>query len=182
MNFIEDEVREKLGERATDEFMKWLNYIQYWDCPAAKSHHGNHIGGLWKHSYKVAEQLENLTIKLDLLWQRKESPWVVGLLHDICKTDDYDWEFDANYDPLTFKDIRIDTNKNKEYNGHGAKSVIMLAGHFSLTEEEKMCIVYHMGAFTDKSEWEYYSRAVKLYPNVLYTHTADMIASQIYDM
>ena len=48
-----------------------------------------------------------------------------------------------------------------------------------LTEEEKMCIRYHMGAFTDQKEWEYYSRAVNLYHNVLYTHTADMIASQI---
>lgn len=30
-----------------------------------------------------------------------------------------------------------------------------------------------------KSEWEFYSRAVRRYPNVLWTQTADMIASQI---
>lgn len=52
-------------------------------------------------------------------------------------------------------------------------------GLIDLTEEEKMCIRYHMGAFTEKSEWEFYSRAVRRYPNVLWTHTADMIASQI---
>lgn len=55
----------------------------------------------------------------------------------------------------------------------------MLMGHIELTEEEKACIMYHMGAFVDSKEWEFYSRAVKKYPNVLYTHTADMIASQI---
>ena len=48
-----------------------------------------------------------------------------------------------------------------------------------LTEEEKLCIRYHMGAFVDQKEWSYYSRDVNICPNVLFTHTADMIASQI---
>lgn len=169
-------IREKLGERVTDRFMEWLEYRQYYECPAAKSHHGNYKGGLFKHSVKVAEELEILTDQLGLHWQRPESPWVVGLLHDVCKTDDYDWEF---WDDHVCGENRIWVNKNKEYSGHGSKSVIMLASYFPLTEEEKMCIVYHMGAFTDKEEWEFYSRAVKMYPNVLYTHTADMIVSNI---
>jgi hypothetical protein len=38
-----------------------------------------------------------------------------------------------------------------------------------------------MGAFDDKERWSYYNHAIKLYPNVLYTHTADMIASAILD-
>ena len=46
-----------------------------------------------------------------------------------------------------------------------------------LTEEEIMCIRYHMGAFTDKDEWNDYTRAVSFYPNVLWTHQADMLAS-----
>jgi hypothetical protein len=48
-----------------------------------------------------------------------------------------------------------------------------------LTPEEVMCIRWHMGAFDEKENWQYYSRAVNKYPNVLWTHTADMIASQI---
>lgn len=36
-----------------------------------------------------------------------------------------------------------------------------------------------MGAFTDKSEWNDYTRAVNLYPNVLWTHQADMLASHV---
>ena len=40
-------------------------------------------------------------------------------------------------------------------------------------------IRWHMGAFDDRENWKYYSAAVKKYPNVLYTHVADMTASQI---
>lgn len=42
-----------------------------------------------------------------------------------------------------------------------------------------MCIRWHMGAFDERENWKYYSAAVKKYPNVLYTHVADMTASQI---
>ena len=73
----------------------------------------------------------------------------------------------------------VEWNKERIWPGHGEKSLIMLMSHIELTEEEKMCIRYHMGAFTDSKEWEFYSRAVRNYPNVLYTQTADMIASQI---
>ena len=162
-------IKERLGSRATDEFMDWLESIGYDKCPAAKAHHGNHDGGLMCHSMAVAVELQNLTDKLGLTWERPESPWVVGLLHDICKTDDYVYDFDKS-DVIEWK---------PNHAGHGTKSVIMLAGHFPLSQEEKICILYHMGAFTDKDEWKYYSNAVKNYPNVLYTHTADMIASQI---
>lgn len=30
-------------------------------------------------------------------------------------------------------------------------------------------------------KWPFYTRALKKYPNVLWTHTADMVASQIKD-
>ena len=48
-----------------------------------------------------------------------------------------------------------------------------------LTEEEMLCIRWHMGAFDDKENWNSYGRSVTLFPNVLYTHTADMIAARI---
>ena len=40
--------------------------------------------------------------------------------------------------------------------GHGDKSVMRCASLLQLTEEEVMCIRYHMGAFTDKEEWQDY--------------------------
>ena len=56
------------------------------------------------------------------------------------------------------------------------------AVELKLTDEEIACIRWHMGAFDEKENWKHYSYAVSQYPNVLYTHTADMIASQIHNI
>lgn len=63
--------------------------------------------------------------------------------------------------------------------GHGEKSVMLLSQFYRLTEEEIACIRYHMGAFTPKEEWNDYTGAVHAYPNVLWTHHADMLASHV---
>lgn len=52
-------------------------------------------------------------------------------------------------------------------------------GALSLTEEERLCIRWHMGAFDDKENWNCYGAAIEEYPNVLWTHTADMVASRV---
>lgn len=171
------------------DLLKWLEEKGFYEEPASKAHHGAEPGALFDHSLQVTYELVNLTGKLGLKWQRKESPQIVGMLHDVCKMDDYllvkEYE---EIDTTTFEGpavkkietgCHVEWNKQRELPGHGSKSLIMLLGHITLTEEEKACIMFHMGAFTDSSEWEFYSRAVKKYPNVLYTQTADMIASQI---
>ncbi|WP_291236780.1 HDIG domain-containing metalloprotein [Frisingicoccus sp.] len=152
-----------------DRLYVWLMENGYFDAPAAKSHHGAYKGGLFDHSLAVAAELQNLTDKLGLKWEREESPYLIGLLHDVCKMEDY----------IYSDDDKIEWNNHAMYSGHGDKSLIMLMGLIELTEEEKLCIRYHMGAFVDQKEWSYYSRAVNICPNVLFTHTADMIASQI---
>lgn len=170
---IKDRVKEIL--KKNEKLDKWLVENGYYEAPAAMKHHGAYAGGLYAHSLAVAAELQNLTDKLGLEWERDESPILIGLLHDVCKIDDYYLvPFGDNGEAPG-----IEYNKNGLYPGHGEKSLIMLMSIVDLTEEEKMCIRYHMGAFVDKTEWAFYSRAVKRYPNVLYTHTADMIASQI---
>lgn len=165
-------VTEKIGDLASYHLLTWLHSIEYFDAPAAKSHHGASKSGLLRHSLQVAAELRTLTDKLGLKWIRPESPEIIGLLHDVCKTDDYKWDWKVSKDHIEWNDDQI-------MEGHGDKSVLMIAGHFDLTEEEAACIQFHMGAFTDKEQWKYYSKAIKKWPNVLYTHTADMIASQI---
>lgn len=169
---MEDNLRKDLGTLASNTFINWLDSIGYFEAPAAKGHHGAYTGGLFDHSYTVAQELNNMNKP----WDRPESPFVVGYLHDICKVDDYICTENENC-----KDV-FDYNPRKIMPGHGDKSVLMLVGHFNLTEEEARCIQFHMGAFTDKDQWQYYSKAVHDFPNVLYTHTADMIASQILDV
>ena len=165
-------MREHFAGIADRKFLKWLEQIGFYEAPASKGHHGAYPGGLFDHSLFVTRELINITDSLRLTWERRESPLVVGMLHDICKVDDYVWEKDGEGEKPAY-------NRERSLPGHGDKSLEILAGHIILTDEEKLCIRYHMGAFTDRSEWEFYTRAVQRCPNVLYTHMADMIASQI---
>jgi len=150
------------------EFKKDFPIDLFVDAPASTKYHGSYEGGLIAHSVATSGALINLTNKLGLIWERESSPVIVGLFHDLCKIDNYVVE------ELSYK--HSDTNI---IDGHGSKSVIYLQKYIDLTDEEIACIRWHMGAFDDKSNWEYYSMAIKAYPNVLYTHTADMIASKI---
>jgi putative nucleotidyltransferase with HDIG domain len=140
----------------------------FFTAPASTKYHGNYEGGLFDHSYEVAKVLIDLTEKLGLCWENPRSPMLIGLFHDLCKVDNY--VFNGEY---------YEYSTDTLLKGHGDKSVMMLSEYFTLTEEEICCIRYHMGAFTDKSEWGDYTRAVHRYPNVLWTHTADMVASHV---
>ena len=93
------------------------------------------------------------------------------MFHDICKCDFYTKKPDeTGYD---FKHELV-------IPGHGERSVIMLQKYLRLTDEELACIRWHMGAYeTDTRLWNCYGLAVKLYPNVLFTHTADMFVSKV---
>lgn len=142
----------------------------YFTAPASTKYHGNYKGGLFDHSYEVAKTLVELTEKNNLKWENPFSPWVVGLFHDLCKMDAYRYIDDTD---------TYEYNNETLYKGHGDKSVILLSSYLVPTPEEVACIRYHMGAFTDKEEWEDYTRAIRKYNNVLWTHHADMIASQI---
>lgn len=143
---------------------------KFFDQPASTKYHGAFEGGLFKHSLEVAECLVEMTEKLNLKWENPRSPYIVGMFHDFCKCDNYVKNEDGAYS----------YNTNMLLNGHGEKSIIMLQKYIKLTDEEIACIRWHMGAFeTDTKLWEYYGKAIEKYPNVLYTHTADMVASKI---
>jgi hypothetical protein len=154
-----------------------LDKMSFFTVPASTKFHGAYSGGLFDHSKAVTEQLVNLTERLGLKWGNERSPYIVGMLHDLCKCDTYKYVGDENGKPIYIY------NKETLLDGHGEKSVILVQNilHGRLTDEEIACIRWHMGAFDDKERWSYYNHAIKLYPNVLYTHTADMIASAILD-
>lgn len=171
-----------LTVNATD----WLWNSGFFTAPASASHHGNYEGGLFDHSIAVAQALVHLTENLNLDWKNPRSPYLVGMFHDLCKIDQYrhplaDVEFRMCGCETTrpVDTTRWEYNPDTTLSGHGDKSVMLLSQFYRLTDEEIMCIRYHMGAFTDQKEWAYYTRAVQHYPNVLYTHTADMLASQV---
>ena len=156
----------------SDEFMEWLRNSGYYTVPASTHYHDACVGGLFRHSMTVCNILQDYTLKLGLRWERPESPAIVGLFHDICKVDQY--IPDPNAGP---GDPPYRWNKKQMLSGHGEKSVILLQKHMKLTEEEILCIRYHSGAFEGQEKWTEYTNAIYFYKNVLYTHTADMLAA-----
>jgi 23S rRNA maturation-related 3'-5' exoribonuclease YhaM len=161
---------EVFPEDTTVELMRDLKNMGFFDAPASTKYHGNYPGGLFEHSYMVTIALLSLTKKLNLYWKRPASPYLVGMLHDLCKTDQYVQKEDGTYEYA----------KNLPLTGHGDKSVILAQKLTFLTDEEVLCIRWHMGAYDEKENWNALGAAIEKYPNVLYTHTADMIASRIH--
>ena len=66
------------GSRLLD----WLEKEGYYEAPASMKHRNTYAGSLFDHSLQVTYDLIQLTEKLDLKWEREESPAVVGMLQD----------------------------------------------------------------------------------------------------
>lgn len=150
------------------EIFPMLSKLGFLDAPASTRFHLTYKGGLFDHSYNVAMNLMKFTKDNGLIWQKERSPLLIGLFHDLCKCDQY-----------------IPTSSGFVYNSkadgrHGSKSAILAKELVpDLTEEEWLCIEFHMGAFTEKSEWSKYNAAGHKFPNVLWTHQADVYSTYI---
>ncbi len=144
--------------------------------PASAKHHGSYEGGLIEHSANVALKLIEWTDVGIVNFELERSPVVIGLFHDICKVGTY----------TRNKDGRYEHNKEFEFwKGHATKSLSLLGTNlfkgFDLTEQEALCIRYHMGAY-ETDEWSEYGRAIAKYPEVLFTHMADMYTTHVLDI
>lgn len=162
------------GEHFPEKAKKYMIDGGFFRQTASTHYHSAHFGGLADHSHAVMDDLLELTNKMGLAWERERSPYLVGYLHDICKMDEYILKSTDGGSIYEF-------NRDRLLIGHGDKSAIIAAMLIpDLTEEEMFCIRWHSGAFEySKDSWSAYGHAVEKYPNVLYTHTADMSASRI---
>lgn len=77
-------IMEPCKERVSSVALDWLIGNDFFIAPASINHHGAYTGGLFEHSLVVTEQLLKLTKQLDLKWTYKESPYIVGMFHDLC--------------------------------------------------------------------------------------------------
>lgn len=170
-----------LGKILSEEFKTYLLANGFFSAPASTKYHGAYEGGLFDHSFAVMNILVELSAKNNLKWKRAESPFIIGLFHDLCKIDQYRHPVIGE----SLDGTKLHDSSDWEYNpdtlikGHGDKSIILLSQFLTLTDEEIFCIRYHMGAFVDKEEWRDYTNAVHRYENVLWTHQADMLAAHV---
>ena len=166
------------------ELLNYLDNSGFYEQAASTKFHGNYRGGLFDHSLEVTKKLLELTEKLDLKWQRPESPYIVGMFHDLCKIDEYKIEVTkegkVNFgeEDVVGEEVEIEKVSDTIIKGHGDKSIIYLSQFLTLTEEEILCIRFHMGAYNTE-DWNSYDKAIKQFETVLWTHTADMYASKV---
>ena len=160
--------------------------IGYFDAPASKGHHLAEKGGLVKHSVNVTRELLKLTETMGVSWPREESPYLVGLLHDLVKCRCYrvvaDAEQDGNGDDSKRATTRFEYVQ-PEYPGHGIASVMIAAElGIELRPEEIAAITYHMGMFGVGKEYtdREFNAALAKYPQqIIATHCADWWAARV---
>lgn len=162
---------DNLPVRAID----WLIENGFCTAPASAKYHGSYEGGLFDHSIAVTKELVKLTKANGLIWQNRRSPYVIGLLHDVCKIDQYELVSPENPDGRTFYRYV----PNTLLSGHGDKSVAIALSLMELTREEIDCINHHMGAYGNTETERAFTIAVRRNSNVLWTHLADMIVAHL---
>lgn len=166
----------KVAVSAVDILTDW----GFFNMPASTKYHGTREGDLFLHSKNVAHELKRITEACGIKWKDPRSPILIGYFHDLCKCDSY-----FRYVPPLLVGAKIEDEgptwghrKDQLIAGHGDKSVMLASTLCKLTEEEMLCIRYHMGAYkTD--DWDGFDRAIKKYETVLWTHQADMLASKV---
>ena len=155
-----------------------LNNIGYFEAPASKGHHLAEIGGLVNHSINVTRRLVELTEALGVKWSRKESPYTVGMLHDLVKCRCYRAVTGTEQDAVPKWEY-----VQPVYPGHGACSVAIAAElGIVLHQDEIAAITYHMGMFGVGKEYtdKEFDAALKAYaPQIIATHCADWWAARI---
>ncbi len=174
-----------IGDKISNEFKRWLTDNGFFTAPASTKYHGAYEGGLFDHSYEVTQVLLDMTQRLNLQWTRPESPYIIGFFHDLCKIDNYititdePGEIMMGTDDVKGKEIHFEYNPNCILTGHADKSIMLLSQFVNLTEEELLCIRFHMGAYEGQDQWDNYDKAIRKYETVLFTHTADMYTSKV---
>lgn len=166
----------KVERDGMSDLMEYIRESDFYIAPASTKYHGAYTGGLLYHSLNVMRALfykyENEKIWKERLKDTPEESIVLtALLHDVCKIDYYE-----------FTPCKNEWRVNESLPlGHGEKSVIIIQDYIKLTEEEKLAIRWHMGAYVGQQDWKNYGAAIDLYPLVLALHEADMEASRFLD-
>ena len=158
------EILKTVKREGIEELINFLEKSDFFIAPASTRFHGNHEGGLAEHSLKVYEilkhKVQNCIMPIEI---SEESIIIIGLLHDICKTNFYTIDDTIPY-------------------GHGEKSVMMITEYMKLTPEEKYSIRWHMGYTEPKENYNAIGSSYTKYPIALLTHEADLEATYLYDI
>ena len=188
------ELLRSTGRENIEYVIEDLESYGFFDAPASARNHFNHPGGRVEHSlnvYDAAMMLREGIIKRRPDLEKKlpaDAVVIASLLHDVCKADIYNlvtrkrkneigvWEETQEYE-VSYSHMPI---------GHGEKSVVMLLRMGLDLEDDEICAIrWHMGPWAvDTSSIEQdksYRQSIANSPLLPLIHTADTIASQIFE-
>ena len=167
----------KVNRDGIDRLIEFLEKTDYFTAPASTRFHSNYEGGLADHSLNVYKELKELT---NDAWP-EETIIIIGLLHDICKVNNYKVEMRNKKNPDTgvWYQEPYYTSEDLMPLGHGEKSVMLISEFIRLTKEELYSIRWHMGGYEPKENYNSISSAYYKYPLAVYTHMADLKATYI---
>ena len=170
-----------------ENLLEHLKNTDFFTAPASTQYHGAYEGGLLEHSMAV---YENLTTIADAFLTEYDpgSLILLGLLHDVCKTNFYKVGTRNVKDPVIDGQQKYGWHQIPFYMiedqlpyGHGEKSVLIVSQFIALTREETMAIRWHMGGFDDLansySGQKTLANAIQKYPLIVALHMADLAAS-----
>ncbi|MEG0898465.1 MAG: HD domain-containing protein [Oscillospiraceae bacterium] len=182
---MQDDFRKLYAQYITrdgaDKFIDWLDKSDFFTAPASTRFHNNFEGGLVEHSVNVYNCLKQLTKDLNY---SDETIALVALLHDICKANTYKVDFrNAKNEYGQWVKVPYYVIDEKFPFGHGEKSVFLINQFMNLSMEEAMAIRWHMGGFDNSVKGGDFSqsKAYEKYPLAVLLHTADLMATFIYE-
>lgn len=180
--WFEKFVSENISRDGISELMSWLNGTDFYVAPASTKYHMNEVGGLCAHSVNVYKRLRDLCESeknADFGHPSDETIAIVGLFHDLCKANYYKIEMaNRKGDDGKWKKVPVYVVDEKFPIGHGEKSLYLVGRFMRLTDEEALSIRWHMGAW-GLSDYRDLDNAMRRYPLVALTQTADILATYL---
>lgn len=168
-----------------DKLLSWLKTTDFFTAPASTKFHSAYEGGLCQHSINAYKRfIKNLENEYGENWQDTislESATIIGLFHDICKTNTYKVEMrNVKIDGVWTQQPYYTVDDNLPY-GHGEKSVYIINGFMKLTRQEAVAINWHMGGFDARVLGGSYSLSDAFYkfPVSVIFHISDLEATYL---
>lgn len=191
-NIMEDITKEfieifnnNIKREGSDKLLEWLKSSDFFSAPASSRFHSAYEGGLCQHSINAYKRfIKNLEKEYGESWQEKisiESATIIGLLHDICKTNFYKVEMrNVKVEGQWVQQPYYTVEDSLPY-GHGEKSVYIISGFMRLTRLEAMAINWHMGGFDSRVLGGSYALAEAFYkfPISIIFHISDLEATYL---
>ena len=177
--------------------LKYLERGDFFHAPASTLYHNNYEGGLCEHSLHVYDTLVELVNRYKPGCIDPNSILIVGLLHDISKTNFYE-QYYANkkvynesgskhdnlgkFDWVSEAAYKVKDPKDRFLGGtHGFNSMIIAGKFFPLTYEENLSLLHHHAGMGEESPLKELSAILEKYPLVTLLHTADFLSTYILE-